>query len=62
MTSHRVPSNLRNLMEALKVFLTGDTGKRGNSMMAYLCMIALGGVHPPTAIRTHFENAFSAKY
>jgi site-specific DNA-methyltransferase (adenine-specific) len=41
MTSHRVPTNLRNLMEALKVFLTGDTGKRGNSMMAYLCMMAL---------------------
>lgn len=41
MTSHRVPANLRNLMEALKVFLTGDTGKRGNSMMAYLCMMAL---------------------
>jgi site-specific DNA-methyltransferase (adenine-specific) len=41
MTSHRVPTHLRNLMEALKVFLTGDTGKRGNSMMAYLCMMAL---------------------
>lgn len=41
MTSHRVPTNLRNLMEALKVFLTGDTGKKGNSMMAYLCMMAL---------------------
>jgi site-specific DNA-methyltransferase (adenine-specific) len=40
-TSHRVPTNLRNLMEALKVFLTDDTGKRGNSMMAYLCMMAL---------------------
>lgn len=41
MTSHRVPTNLRSLMEALKVFLTGDTGKRGNSMMAYLCMMSL---------------------
>ena len=41
MTSPRVPTNLRNLMEALKVFLTGDTGKKGNSMMAYLCMMAL---------------------
>ncbi len=41
MTSPRVPTNLRNLMEALKVFLTGDTSKKGNSMMAYLCMMAL---------------------
>ncbi len=41
MTSARVPTNLRNLMEALKVFLTGDTSKKGNSMMAYLCMMAL---------------------
>lgn len=41
MTSPRVPTNLRNLMEALKIFLTGDTDKRGNSMMAYLTMMAL---------------------
>lgn len=36
-----IPTNLKNLMQALKVFLTGDAGKRGNSMMAYLTMMAL---------------------
>lgn len=41
MTDVRVPANLRNLMEALKKFLTVDTGTRGNSMMAYLTMMAL---------------------
>ncbi len=41
MTSNQVPTNLRNLMQSLKVFLAGDTGKKGNSMMAYLCMMAL---------------------
>ncbi|MBA3725801.1 MAG: restriction endonuclease [Armatimonadetes bacterium] len=41
MTSHAIPIPLKNLMESLKVFLTGDTGKRGNSMMAYLTMMAL---------------------
>jgi DNA modification methylase len=41
MTAPHIPQQLRNLMEALKVFLTGDTGKRGNSMMAYLTMMAL---------------------
>jgi len=41
MVSPAIPTNLKNLMEALKVFLTGDTGKRGNSMMAYLTMMAL---------------------
>lgn len=41
MTRVEVPTNLKNLMQALKVFLTGDTGKKGNSMMAYLTMMAL---------------------
>lgn len=41
MMSGAVPDRLKKLMEALKVFLTGDTGKRGNSMMAYLTMMAL---------------------
>lgn len=41
MTSHRVPDRVRQLIGALKVFLTGDTGKSGNSMMAYLTMMAL---------------------
>ncbi|MCC6685796.1 MAG: restriction endonuclease [Fimbriimonadaceae bacterium] len=41
MVSPAIPTNLKNLMEALKVFLTGDTGKKGNSMMAYLTMMAL---------------------
>ncbi len=36
-----IPGNLKNLMQALKVFLTGDTGKKGNSMMAYVTMMAL---------------------
>lgn len=40
-TSARIPQNLKNLMSALKLFLTGDTGKKGNSMMAYLTMMAL---------------------
>jgi site-specific DNA-methyltransferase (adenine-specific) len=35
------PANLRNLMLALKVFLTGDAVQHGNSMMAYLTMMAL---------------------
>ncbi len=41
MTDARVPDDLRRLMEALKVFLTGSTGNQGNSMMAYLTMMAL---------------------
>lgn len=41
MTGPGVPANLRNLMESLKKFLTGDTGQKGNSMMAYLTMMAL---------------------
>lgn len=41
MISPRVPQQLKKLMESMKVFLTGDTGKRGNSMMAYLTMMAL---------------------
>ncbi len=41
MMSAVVPGQLKNLMESLKVFLTGDTGKKGNSMMAYLTMMAL---------------------
>jgi site-specific DNA-methyltransferase (adenine-specific) len=36
-----IPPQLRNLMQAMKVFLTGDTGSKGNSMMAYLTMMAL---------------------
>ncbi len=36
-----IPPQLRKLMEALKLFLTGDAGKKGNSMMAYLTMMAL---------------------
>jgi site-specific DNA-methyltransferase (adenine-specific) len=41
MMSGHIPTQLKNLMQALKVFLTGDTGKKGNSMMAYLTMMAL---------------------
>lgn len=41
MLQPEVPTNLKNLMQALKVFLTGDTGKKGNSMMAYLTMMSL---------------------
>lgn len=41
MTRIEIPTNLKNLMAALKVFLTGDTGKKGNSMMAYITMMAL---------------------
>jgi site-specific DNA-methyltransferase (adenine-specific) len=41
MMNPAMPVQLQKLMEALKVFLTGDTGNRGNSMMAYLTMMAL---------------------
>ncbi len=41
MTRIEIPTNLKNLMASLKVFLTGDTGKKGNSMMAYITMMAL---------------------
>ncbi len=40
-TSGRVPQKVKDLMSALKVFLTGDTGKKGNGMMAYLTMMSL---------------------
>lgn len=41
MMRQEIPGNLKNLMQSLKVFLTGDTGQKGNSMMAYLTMMAL---------------------
>jgi len=41
MMNPAMPKQLQDLMQALKVFLTGDTGNRGNSMMAYLTMMAL---------------------